>query len=152
MLTGKKLARISATPGKTQCLNYYLVNGSFYLVDSPGYGYAKVPEKLKRSWERFIEDWVIDNSRLKLVIVIVDARLEPQNSDIQMTKWLRHHGVSFVLAANKIDKLSKSERVKNLKQLHESPVYSSIEIIPASAHTGEGKHEMLRSLSRFLNG
>ena len=150
-LTGKKLARISSTPGKTQCLNYYLVNGSFYLVDSPGYGYAKVPEKLKRSWERFIEAWVKDNPRLKLVIQIIDARLEPQKSDMQMTEWLRYYRVPCLLAANKWDKLSSAQRAKNLKQLHECPVYSKVQITPVSAQSGEGKKEILASISKYLD-
>jgi GTP-binding protein len=149
-LTGKKTARISSTPGKTQCLNYYRVNNAFYLVDAPGYGYAKVPEKLKLSWKRFIDSWLKDNARLKLVIQIIDARLTPQTSDQQMTEWLNYHGVPCLIVANKVDKLNAGERSKNLKQLRETAVYSSAELIPASAQTGEGKQEILKTISRYL--
>lgn len=150
-LTGKKIARISSTPGKTQCLNYYLVNNSFYLVDAPGYGYAKVPEKLKLSWKRFIDAWLKNNERLKLVVQIIDARLTPQNSDLQMAEWLNYHGVPCVIVVNKTDKLTAGQRVKNLKQLHETPVYSSLNLIPASAQFGEGKQEILKVISRYLS-
>lgn len=150
MLTGKKLARISSTPGKTQCLNYYRVNDSFYLVDAPGYGYAKVPEKLKLAWKRFIDEWVSENNRLKLVIQIIDARLEPQASDLQMAEWLNYHRIPSVLVVNKIDKLSHSQRQKNLKQLSESEVYSKMNLIPASAQSGEGKRDILSAISFHL--
>ncbi|MBL7996602.1 YihA family ribosome biogenesis GTP-binding protein [bacterium] len=149
-LTGKKLARISSTPGKTQCLNYYRVNGSFYLVDAPGYGYAKVPEKLKLAWKRFIDEWITDNDRLKLVIQIIDARLEPQKSDLQMAEWLNYHNIPSALVVNKIDKLSHSQRQENLKLLCESAVYSKMNLIPASAQSGEGKREILSVISRQL--
>lgn len=150
MLTGKKLARISSTPGKTQCLNYYRVNDSFYLVDAPGYGYAKVPEKLKLAWKRFIDEWVFENNRLKLVIQIIDARLEPQASDLQMAEWLNYQRIPSALVVNKIDKLSHSQRQKNLKQLSESEVYSKMNLIPASAQSGEGKRDILSAISFHL--
>lgn len=149
-LTGKKLARISSTPGKTQCLNYYRVNDIFYLVDAPGYGYAKVPEKLKLAWKRFIDEWIDRNDRLKLVMQIIDARLKPQLSDLQMAEWLQYHKIPCVLIANKIDKLTLSQRQKSLKQLKESNVYSALDLIPSSAQTGEGKQEILKLISRYL--
>lgn len=150
-LTGKKIARISSTPGKTQCLNYYLVNESFYLVDAPGYGYARVPEKLKLSWKRFIDTWLKNNTRLKLVVQIIDARLAPQDSDLQMAEWLSYHKVPCVIVVNKTDKLTTGQRSKNLKQLRESPVYALLDIIPASAQFGEGKQEILKIISKYLS-
>lgn len=149
-LTGKKIARISSTPGKTQCLNYYRVNDDFYLVDAPGYGYARVPEKLKLAWKRFIDEWLLKNDRLKLIVQIIDARIEPQASDLQMAEWLTHHKVPCVIVVNKIDKLTNTQRQKNLKQLRESKVYSAMEFIPASAQTGEGKQEILKVISSHL--
>lgn len=149
-LTGKKLARISSTPGKTQCLNYYRVNDRFYLVDTPGYGYAKVPEKLKWAWKRFMDEWISNNDRLKLVIQILDARLVPQKSDLQMTSWLQFHKVPCIVVANKTDKLTHSARQKNLKLLNENKVYSVFDLIPASAQRGEGTQEILKIISKHL--
>ncbi len=141
-LLGESIARTSSTPGKTQCLNYYLVNNRFYLVDAPGYGFAKVSSKLRESWKKAIEDWLIGNERLQLAVVIIDARLEPQKSDLRMTEWLTHHHVPLIIAANKADQLKRSERDKKFRQIEIA--YPLPSVLPVSALTGEGKNEILK--------
>jgi GTP-binding protein len=141
-LLEKKIARTSSTPGKTQCLNYYLINRQFYLVDAPGYGYAKVPVKLRDSWKKAIEAWLVDNPQLQLVVMIVDARLSPQKSDIQMAEWLNHYRTPLVIAANKIDQVKHKDRISHLKHIGIS--YTSQAVIPTSAVKGEGKKEILK--------
>jgi GTP-binding protein len=143
-LLGKKMARTSSTPGKTQCLNYYLINGQFYLVDAPGYGYAKVPAKLRDSWKKAIDAWLMDNRQLQLIVMILDARLTPQKSDLQMADWLNHYRIPSVIVANKVDQLKNSERSKNMEHIEKA--YGTRAVIPASALTGEGKNEILRKI------
>lgn len=130
----KQLAHISRTPGRTQHLNFYLVDRVFYFVDLPGYGYAKVAKREIDRWKQLIETYLIDREVLKLAVLIVDSRHGAKNSDQQMIEWLESHQQPFVLVASKIDKLRPSERGKTLRILEKkfSP------LLPFSAKTGEG--------------
>ncbi|MCB0832017.1 MAG: YihA family ribosome biogenesis GTP-binding protein [Bacteroidetes bacterium] len=149
-ITGKKIARTSSTPGKTQCLNYYLINKAFYFVDAPGYGFAKVPVSLKKSWDRMIKSWLEEHRQVRLVVQIIDARHEIQKNDRIILEWLSQYDIPIVVVANKVDKLKSNERQRTLKQLGEDAVYKLTNLIPMSATTGEGKPVFLAALSKIL--
>lgn len=142
----KKLARTSSNPGRTQIINFFMVDEGWVLVDLPGYGFAKVPQRVRNRWGPMIEEFLIGNDRLKLVVLIVDSRHEPTKLDQNMVEWLSHFGVPFQLVATKYDKVAKSRRVRSLRQIRES--LGSEDILPFSATTGEGK----KDLWKIING
>jgi len=147
----RKLAYVSSTPGKTQTLNFYLVNHQFYLVDLPGYGYAKSPKSLRQQWQGLIESYLTGGEELRLVVVLVDVRLPLQDLDAQLLEWLRLQGRPFIVVATKADKLSGSELQKNVAELREAlGEVESGRIVPFSAKTGRGKEEVWRLLQGAL--
>lgn len=116
LLGVKGLARTSSTPGRTQALNFFLINESFHFVDLPGYGYAKVAKTERQAWGKLIEKYLAQREQLVLSILIVDARHEPSPLDLQMKSWLEHFGLSFLVVNTKADKLSASEQKASLKR------------------------------------
>ena len=115
LINRKSLARISATPGKTQTINFYNINGEMYLVDLPGYGYAKVSEKEKEAWGKMIERYLHQSAMLKAVFLLIDIRHEPSKNDKMMYDWILHQGYEPVIIATKLDKIKKSQLSKQLK-------------------------------------
>lgn len=114
-MTGKKkLAKISGKPGKTQLINHFIINDEWYLVDLPGYGYAKASKTSIRKWNKFIEQYILERKNLLTVFVLLDSRLEPQKIDIEFMEWLGEHGLPFVMVFTKIDKMSSTVLNKNL--------------------------------------
>lgn len=109
------LARTSSTPGRTQSLNFFLINESFYFVDLPGYGYAKVSKDKRQEWGRLIEKYLAERQQLVLSILIVDARHEPSPLDLQMKSWLQHFELPYLVVSTKADKLSMNEKRKSLQ-------------------------------------
>src|SRR5699024_2535918 len=116
----KHIAYTSQTPGKTQTLNFYLINESFVFVDVPGYGYAKVPEKEKQKWGPMIESYLLERSQLQAVILIVDARHRPTNDDVMMYDWLKFFEIPVIVVATKVDKIKKSRVQKHVQQVRET--------------------------------
>ena len=116
----KKLAKTSQTPGKTRLINFFLINKEFYLVDLPGYGYAKVSKTEKASWGKTIETYLNDREELKRVVLLVDCRHKPTGDDITMLEWTKHFGYDYVIVATKSDKLSNNEIKKSEKVIRES--------------------------------
>lgn len=115
MIVGRKsLARISVSPGKTQSINHYLVNDSWYLVDLPGYGYAKVSKKMRESWEGFTSKYLIDRINLMCLFQLIDSRIEPQASDLAFSNFLGKEKIPFVLAFTKTDKVTANILNKNI--------------------------------------
>ena len=115
MLTGKKkLAKTSSTPGKTQLINHFTINEEWYLVDLPGYGYAKASKKNRSSWEKFIAEYLLHRESLLTTFVLIDARLEPQKIDLEFMNWCGEKGISFSIIFTKTDKLSSSALKKNI--------------------------------------
>jgi GTP-binding protein len=110
----KNLARISTKPGKTQIINHFLINDSWYLVDLPGYGYAKVSKDKKGLWEKFITEYLVKRKNLMCVFVLVDIRLEPQVIDVDFMEWLAIDDIPFVIAFTKSDKLTKNQLAQSL--------------------------------------
>ena len=116
----RKLAKVSQTPGKTRLINFFLINDGFYLVDLPGYGYAKVSKKEKESWGKTIETYLTDRNELKRVVLLVDSRHKPTADDIMMHNWIKHFGYDEVVVATKSDKLSNNELAKSKKIIKET--------------------------------
>lgn len=144
LLNRKNFARVGAAPGKTTHINYFLIDGAFYLVDLPGYGYAKVSQAEKARWGRLMEEWFADNSLMTLGLMIVDARHKPTADDCTMAQWFKDTGRPMVVVANKLDKLKNSQIEENLsliRQTLELPGW--VELIPFSAEKGDGKERLL---------
>lgn len=112
IINRKKLARTSSTPGRTQSLNYFRVGESLYLVDLPGYGFARVPIKVKESWQRMVDTYLSTRQNLEAVIVILDIRREPTSGDLDLLNWLWHHGIPSIPILTKADKLSRQKAGK----------------------------------------
>ena len=139
-----KLAKTSATPGKTKLINVFLLNRAFHLIDLPGYGFAKVSEKEKARWGKLMEDYFAAG-RIDLGVLIVDYRHPPTNNDITMADWFLQSGCPFVVVANKMDKLKKSELEPNLKTIREDlNLPDNVPVIPFSAEKGNGRDDLVR--------
>lgn len=116
----KKLAKVSQTPGKTRLINFFLINNDFYLVDLPGYGYAKVSKAEKASWGETIERYLNGREELKRVVLLVDSRHKPTADDIMMHEWIKHYGYDVIVVATKSDKLSNNALKKSEKIIREA--------------------------------
>lgn len=116
----KKLAKVSQTPGKTRLVNFFLINNDFYLVDLPGYGYAKVSKAEKDSWGKTIEMYLKDREQLKRVVLLVDSRHKPTGDDIMMYEWFKHYGYDIVVVGTKSDKITRNELKKNEKVIRDT--------------------------------
>lgn len=146
LLQRKNFARVGEKPGKTVHVNYFTVDRKCYFVDLPGYGYAKVSQAEKERWSRLMEDYFAAD-RIDLGILIVDARHAPTNNDITMANWFLESGCPFVVVANKLDKLKKSEIQPNLAIIREDlELPESCPVIPFSAEKGDGREELLKKI------
>lgn len=144
LLNRKNFARVGAAPGKTTHINYFLIDEKLYLVDLPGYGYAKVSKTEKERWGKLIELWFADTSLMTLGIQIVDARHKPTADDLIMCQWFQQSGRPFAVVANKLDKIKKSEVAPNLAVIRETlALDDTVKVIPFSAEKGEGRQELL---------
>lgn len=151
-LVGRKnLAYVGASPGKTTQVNYFLIDRRAYLVDLPGYGYARVSQAERARWGRLIESWFADPSLMSLGCMLVDARHAPTADDCTMGQWFKQSGKPFVVVANKLDKLKKSEIEPNLQRIRDTlEIDDSIKIIPFSAEKGTGRQELLGEIAAHL--
>ena len=146
ILNRKNFARVGEKPGKTIHVNYFTVDGKCYFVDLPGYGFAKVSAKEKERWGKLMEDYFAAN-RIDLGVMIVDYRHPPTNNDITMASWFIESGCPFVVVANKMDKLKKSELEPNLVTIREDlALPEGTPIIPFSAEKGIGKDELVKMI------
>ncbi len=148
MLTGrKKLAKISGTPGKTITINHFLINGEWYLVDLPGYGYAKRSKTERLKWEKMIRGYLLNRENMMSVFVLVDARHEPQKNDLEFINWLGMSHIPFVIVFTKADKLSKNQLEQSIARYKKTLLNEWEELPPmiiTSSETGLGKDEMLK--------
>jgi GTP-binding protein len=136
LLGVKGLARTSSTPGRTQSINFFLIDDAFYFVDLPGYGYAKTSRENRQAWGDLIEKYLAQRKQLVLSILIVDARHEPSPLDLQMKSWLEHFGLTYLAVSTKIDKLSSNERRNSLQRTQKT--LNTESVIPYSSLTREG--------------
>ena len=152
ILQRKNFARVGEKPGKTIHVNYFTIDKSCYFVDLPGYGFAKVSQAEKDRWGRLMEDYFAAE-RIDLGVLIVDARHAPTNNDITMANWFIESGCPFVVVANKLDKLKKSEIIPNMQCIREDlalPV--ECPVIPFSAEKGNGRDELVRLILNACEG
>lgn len=146
LLQRKNFARVGEKPGKTIHVNYFVIDQKAYLVDLPGYGYAKVSQKEKERWGKLMEDYFAAN-RIDLGVMIVDYRHPPTKNDIVMANWFLESGCPFVVVANKMDKLKKSELEPNLKAIREDlNLPDDCIVIPFSAEKGNGREELVKQI------
>ena len=143
----KKLAKTSATPGKTRFLNYFLIDESIYFVDLPGYGYARLSRKEKADWQKNIESYLKDNKYLKLVFLLIDARHPLLTSDAAMIDWLEYYQIPYSIILTKSDKLSRPKLDTTLKRMKRS--YPARDIISFSAVNKTGRQEIIAHLERI---
>ena len=150
LINRKNYARTSATPGKTQTINFYLVNNQFYLVDAPGYGYAQVNKKKQKKFGLMMEDYLTNRKNLKQVFMLVDFRHKLSNDDIMMYEFLKYYKMSVTSIATQVDKLKKSIIDKNIKIIEDTLKVDKNNIILFSAITKIGKTEVLDLIETFL--
>ena len=151
LLNRKSLARTSSQPGKTQTINFYSVNQELYLVDLPGYGYAKAAQEIRAKWGKMIENYLHGSRQLKAVFLLVDIRHEASANDREMYRWIVHQGYEPIIIATKLDKIKRSQVQKQLMLLRESlnPVPGT-RIIPFSAQTRQGREEIWEMIDGLL--
>ena len=147
LLNRKNFARVGAAPGKTTQINYFKIDNAFYLVDLPGYGYARVSKGERDRWGRLMEGYFADPELMTLGVMIVDARHKPTADDCTMAQWYRGAGCPFLVVANKLDRLKKSEVEGNLQRIRETLELGEEDmVIPFSAEKGTGRDELLRAI------
>ena len=152
LLNRKSLARVSSAPGKTITINFYDVDHRLYLVDLPGYGFAKRNPEDKKKWSALTDGYFTQNKnidRLSLVFQLVDSRIPPTADDEMMLSFLRESGLPFAVVATKVDKLNATERKKNLEALRSHPLIGDAPLIPFSALKGEGKEELWKTVYHY---
>lgn len=154
MLTSKKnLAKTSGTPGKTQLINHFLIDNNWYLVDLPGYGYAKASKTARYKWEKFIADYLTKRTTLMNTFVLLDARLEPQKIDLEFMNWCGEKGIPFSMVFTKIDKLSSTALQKNLAKYKKEMLKYWDELPPvftSSSESGFGKEPILNYIELIM--
>ena len=151
LLQRKNFARVGEAPGKTTHINYFLIDKALYLVDLPGYGYAKVPKAEKDRWAKLIESYFADPDLITLGVLIVDARHKPTANDVIMANWFQQSGRPYVVVANKMDKLKKSEIEPNLLTIRETlSLEKDVPLIRFSAEKGEGRDVLLSYVLKTL--
>ena len=146
------LARVSSQPGKTQTINFFEVGvkiaeveerKAFYLVDLPGYGYAKTGKEKRKIWSKFIEEYLLNSPRLTFVCHLIDSRHEPMASDVEMFNWLVDNGIPVLIIATKVDKIGKNERAKNIAAIKRKLGIKEISVLPYSSLKNEGRSDLL---------
>ena len=146
ILQRKNFARVGEKPGKTVHVNYFTIDSKCWFVDLPGYGYAKVSQQEKERWGKLMEDYFAAQ-RIDLGVFIVDARHAPTANDITMANWFMESGCPFVVVANKLDKLKKSELIPNIQRIRDVlQLPESVSVIPFSAEKGTGRDELVRMI------
>jgi GTP-binding protein len=152
LVNRKGLAKTSASPGKTQSINFYLINQAVCLVDLPGYGYAKVPHQVQKQWSPLIEEYCRNRGNLCGVVVIIDARISLTPLDRALIQWLADFSLSTLVVMTKVDKLSKNKLIQARRQIAQALAITPEEICPFSAHTGAGKKQLWQKMIALIEG
>jgi GTP-binding protein len=153
LLSKKNLAKTSSAPGKTQLINHFIINDAWYLVDLPGYGYAKVSKNQREKWQKLISSYLRHRENLTLVFILIDVRLEPQKIDLEFINWCGEEQIPFSLVLTKLDKVSRAEAQRNLMKLQEALLESWEELPPffaTSATNGEGREALLGYIDSLI--
>ena len=143
------MARTSSSPGRTQTINFFLIDERMYFVDLPGYGYAKVPKAIKKDWGSMVEGYLGSRDQLKLTLILVDSRMPPTESDVQMKEWLDHHRIPNAVILTKADKISRNQLSQALRT--GAQTLNTKEIIPFSAVTSSGRDEILTRIQTAIS-
>ncbi len=149
---GKKIAKVSRTPGKTQALNFFLADNRFYLVDLPGYGFAKVPKAVKESWGKLVEGYLTENPNLRGLVFLIDCRREIQPDDMTLLEWVIDRGLPFLIVLTKADKLSRSQlntTAQKMKRLIFGDEKTG-QLIPYSSTINLGRKEVLQWIRKVV--
>ena len=151
LLNRKGLVKTSSTPGKTQTINFFQVNDQLVFADLPGYGFAKVPARVQKTWQKMIEDYLLNREVLKSIIFIVDVRRNPTQADLQMRNWLEDNQIDYALAVTKTDKVSKKDRKIQLTKIREVFLFDSERyFIPFSSKSHEGRKEAWKFIAQKI--
>ena len=152
LLNRKKLVKTSNTPGKTQTINFFNVNDHLIFADLPGYGFARVPEEIKKSWRIMIERYLLNRQTLKSVVFIIDIRRNPTEWDLQMKSWLEENGIDYILVATKTDKVTKKERKDKLGKISEAFLQDREKVlIPFSSKNKEGRKKLWNEILKKID-
>ena len=152
LMNRKALARTSAQPGKTQTINYYHINDDLYLVDLPGYGYAKVSEEIKAKWGKMIENYLHASPTLRAVFLLIDIRHAPSANDVVMYDWVIRNGFQPIIIATKLDKIKRSQLQKQIKLIRTAlEMEPDGMILPYSAQTKQGREEIWELIEQFIS-
>ena len=150
LVNRKKLARTSGQPGKTQTINFYNVNHEMYIVDLPGYGYAKISQSVSAKWGPMIENYLHSSSKLRMIFLLIDIRHKPTDNDVQMYRWILSNGFSPVIVATKLDKIKRSQVSKQLKLVRETlHIIDGVPLVPFSSVTKQGRDEIWALIERY---
>lgn len=149
LLLRKGLARTSNTPGRTQSINFFLINDKFHFADLPGYGYARVSKSMRQDWGKMAEEYLAERSELALCIHLIDARHEPTTLDKQLNEWLLFNKRPHIAVATKADKLSKNELRKSLKTVES--IFTDTQILVYSSENGMGRDELWAEINRAVD-
>lgn len=149
LVNRRRLARVSNTPGRTQLLNFFVVNEAFTLCDLPGYGYAKVPVAMKASWGRMIETYLLERAPLRALMLLMDVRRTPGDFETDLIHWCSHHGHAILPVVTKVDKLAKNKRGLAVRKIATTLGLRPRGIIGWSAQTGEGLEPLWRGVARL---
>ena len=149
LLNRKKLVKTSATPGKTQLINFFKVNDQFYFVDLPGYGYAKVPESVRRKWQNLVEAYLSERETLRNVVLIIDCRHNPTVQDRQLLEWLEYYQRPSLIVASKIDKLKRGQVQKHLQKIKHDLSIESVPLGHSSMQYGR-REEIWKKLAPWI--
>ena len=151
LLNRKKLVKTSQTPGKTQEINFFKINNDFIFADLPGYGFAKVPQVVRKHWKKMIEDYLLKRETLLAVIFIIDMRRNPSPLDIDLKTWLESHGIEYLLVATKVDKLSQSEAKKQVNKLNVAYFNEGKDkLLVYSSKSGRGRKELWQEINNRI--
>ena len=149
LLNRKKLVKTSSTPGKTQLINFFNINDKFHFVDLPGYGFAKVPENVRKQWQRLIESYLQERESLRNVVLIVDSRHGPTKQDRQLKEWLDYYERPVIIVASKVDKLKRGQIQKNLKIIRQDLALNKTPLAHSSLEKGR-REEIWKNLNPWL--
>jgi len=150
LLNRRRLVKTSSTPGRTQLINFFSINENFTFVDLPGFGYAKVPQHIRKTWGPMVETYLSSRKTLKGVVLIMDIRRIPREGERDLINWLNHYRLASILVLTKIDKLSKSKQGKQRKEIAESLSLEDSDLILFSAKSGFGKEVLWPAIETLL--
>jgi GTP-binding protein len=151
LLNRKNLVKTGATPGRTQLVNFFMINSLFFFVDLPGYGYAKVPAHIKKTWGPMIEKYLSTRENIKGVLVLMDIRRNPAREELDFIGWLSYYGIPFVFVLTKADKFSKNKRSNRHRIISEKISLREEDIILFSAKSRQGKKELWEAIENLMN-